>query len=482
MVRPDSAVTGDYNVKGPAAGQGCRRLRGGPALLLLTALGVALAPSGAQAALVGSAGNTVVRNTVTVNYSDAQNIPQTAVSASVDLTVNTIPATPAIVSYTPAFGSTDGSGSTQSYTVRIRTSSNGPGVITLGAADTASSNMSAYGSAPSGLASDLFLGATVIDPSDSNGAIANWASGAAVTFKVPNDAGVPSDTAVTGGTAGDGTVNALKNGDTVYLYSGSAYYGPFQVGAVTEVPVGSGPTAQPCSIQLINQGGAIAALPTAYGWQIVEAKDATMTVTQGSVSDAAAASNWTTTVTATMAGAASASAPAVVTVSHMGRVAIAKYVRNVTAPVAGSGLYVPPVDINGNRDNFYSAGVGGKPGDILEYIAVLTDIGTGSATVVYATDTLPGYTALVTGASYGGGAAGSIFAHARFNDMETDLNDDNSSGADDVAYGVAAGAPTVMTFWLGTGCSSSSGGKLTTSVPAATPSSTAYVIYQVKIL
>ena len=482
MMKAGSAVTGDQKGKGPRAGQRPRCTRGVAATLMLAALGVTLAPAGAAAALAGSAGNTIVRNTVTVNYSDAGNNPQAAVSASVDLTVNTIPTTPGIVSYTPASGSTDGSGATQSYTVRIRTSSNGPGAITLSAADSASSNMSAYGAAPSGLAADLFLGATVIDPSDLNGTIANWASGAAVTFKVPNDGGVPSDAAVTGGTTSDGAVNGLKNGDTVYLYSGSAYYGPFQVGSVTELPVGSGPTAQPCSIQLVNPGAALAGLPTAYGWQIVEAKDATMAVTQGSVSDATAASNWTTTATATMAGAASASAPAVVTVSHMGRVAIAKYVRNVTAPVAGSGLYVPPVDINGNRDNFYSAGVGGKPGDILEYIAVLTDIGTGSATVVYATDTLPGYTALVKGASYGGGAAGKVFAHARFNDLETDLNDDNSSGAANVAYGAAAGSPTTMTFWLGTGCSSSAGGNLATSVPAATPSSTAYVIYQVQIL
>lgn len=477
------AVTQSYGTRTSGSDRFCRYIRGAPALAALAiACAAALAPSGAEAALAGSAGNTVVRNTVTVSYSDAQSNPQTPVSATVDLTVNTVPATPAIVSYTPASGSTDGSGATQAYTVRIRTNSNGPGLITLAAADTAASNMSAYGAAPSGLAADLFLGATIIDPSDVNGTIGAWAAGASVTFQVPNDAGVPSDTAVTGGSTADGTVNGLKGGDLVYLFSGSSWYGPFLVGSVTDVPVGSGGTATPCSIQLVNPGSDLSNLPTAYGWQIVEAKDASMTVTQGSVADPTAASNWTTTVTATMAGAAPATAPAVVTASHMGRIAITKYVRNVTAPAAGIGPYTPTVDINGNRDTFYSSGVTGKPGDVLEYLAVLNDIGTGSATVVYATDTLPGYTSLVKGSSYGNPAAGKVFAHVRFNDAETDLGDDNSLGAADIAYGVAGGSPTVMTFWLGTGCSNSSGGRLTTSVPAATPTSTAYVIYQVKIL
>jgi len=483
MSKEDQAVTQTTGTRRTTTRPDSRCVRGAPALIaLLTALVAALAPAGAEAALAGSAGNTVVRNTVTVNYSDAQSNPQAPVSASVDLTVNTVPATPAIVSYTPASGSTDGSGATQAYTVRIRTNSNGPGVVTLTAADTASSNMSGYGTAPAGLASDLLLGATIIDPSDVNGTIANWATGASVTFKVPNDAGIPSDTAVTGGSTADGTVNGLKGGDLVYLFSGSSWYGPFLVGSVTDVPVGSGSTATPCSIQLVNPGADIGDLPTAYGWQLVEAKDAAMTVTQGSVTDPTAASNWTTTVAATMAAAAPATAPAVITASHMGKVAITKYVRNVTAPIAGSGLYAPPVDINGNRDSFYSSGVTGKPGDVLEYLAVLSDIGTGSATVVYATDTLPGYTSLVKGAGYGSPVAGKVFAHVRFNDAEIDLGDDNSLGAADIAYGVAAGSPTVMTFWLGTGCSNASGGRLTTSVPAATGSSTAYVIYQVKIL
>lgn len=440
-----------------------------------------LVSQAAEAALAGTAGNTLVRNTVTVNYSDAQSNPQTPVTATVDLTVNTVPATPTILSYTPAAGSTDGSGSTQGYGVRIRTGSNGPGTVTLSAADTASSNMSAYGAPPALLPSDLFLGATIIDPSDGNGTIADWASGGAVTFNVPNDGGIPSDSATTGGSVGDGIVNGLKAGDTVYLYSGSAWYGPFLVGSVGDVPVGSGATAAPCSLQLVNQGGALAGVATASGWQIVEAKDAALTVTQGSVTDATAPSAWTTAITAAMAGAPPATAPAVVTASHMGRVAIAKYVRNVTSPVAGSGAYTPPVEINAGRNTYYSAGVGGKPGDVLEYLAVLTDVGTGSAAVVYATDTLPAYTALVKGASYGSAAAGKVFARVRFNDSETDLADDDTLGAADVAYGAAAGSPPVMTFRLGTGCSSSTGGRMTTSVPAPTPTSTAYVVYQVKI-
>ena len=460
-----------------------RIIRGAP--VALAALAALWSPQQADAATKGTAGNATVRNTITVNYNDAKGTAQAAVSAFVDIQVTTVAAAPTVLSITPTPGSTDGTGATQDYTVRIQTNSNGPGLVTLGAADTASTNMTSYGTAPT-LPANIFLGSTIIDPTDANGTIATWAVGASVTFKVPNDSGIaattPSDTAVTGGTVGDGIVNGLKSGDMVYLYSGSAYYGPFSVGTVTEVAVGSGTTAAPCSIQLTNNlgAGALSSLATnASGipWQIVEAKDVTMRVTQGVIplATASTASSWVTTVTATMGTAGTGT---VTTNAHLGLLTIAKYVRNVTTPVAGSGTQLTPtVTVNGTSSNlFYPAGVSGKPGDVLEYLAVVTDAGTGSSLAVYATDVTPTYTTLISGTTYGSLTAGTIFAKASFNSTETDLKTDNTGGATNVAFGKSTGttAGSTMTFYLGTGSSTTAGGTLSNGQAA-------YLLYQVKV-
>lgn len=436
--------------------------------------------TGSEAATAGTAGNTIIRNTITVNYSDAHSIAQTPLSATLDLSVNTVSATPTIL--VPASGSTDGAGSTWTYTVRVRTNSNGPRVISLAASDTASVNMTSFGASPDGLPAGVFLGSTTIDPSDNHGTIGTWGSGASFTFNVPNDGGAPSDSAESGGSANDGVVNGLKSGDIVYLYSGSDYYGPFSVGGVSESQPGNGVTVTPCSLELVNNlgAGALSNVPTAYA-QIVEAKDVTMTVTQGSVTDATAPSSWSTTVTAAMAGAGAANVP-VTTISHMGKIAITKYVRNVSTTAAGSSApYTPPVTINGSSSNtYFTSGVSGRSGEILEYLAVITDSGTGDARSVVVTDALPGYATLLTGSAYGVSGGGDVFARAFFNGTEVELGTGNT-GIDGVAYGGAAGTPLVMTFRLGIGCTPAEGGTLNSALPAPRPGSTAYLVYQVKV-
>ncbi|HJV35336.1 hypothetical protein [Geomonas sp.] len=443
--------------------------------LLIAALGVTLHP---ESSLAGTSGNAIVRNTITVNYNDALGVAQPQVAASIDLVVNTVSAPPT-VSFLPGSGSTDGTGSTATYTVRVTTNSNGPRLVALSVQDfTASTNMQSKSPTdPSGLAASVFLGATMVDPSDSNGTIASWQNGATLTFKVPNDGGAPTDAAETGGAFNDGVVNGLKAGDTVYLFT-DRYYGPFQVGTVSDPAPGSGSTVTAASIQLTNISGAtLTNLATAYA-QIVEFKDLSLTVTQGTVADATAASNWTTTVTATMAGPVATSAD-VLTASHMGRISVAKLVRNVTTSAAGSGPYT--FTINGGTNLYYTGGVTGKPGEVLEYLVVASDIGTGDAQGVYVTDTLPRYTSLMTGASYGTGGTGTVFARALFNGLETSMST-GKSGLANVAYGaVSTGSPPQLQFWLGTGCSGSSGGTLNSSFEGLRTTTNAYLVYQVKI-
>jgi len=450
-------------------------------LAAMTLLWMTALPFSAQAVLQGSAGNTIVRNTITVNYSDARGTGQTPVTASVDITVNTVAATPTILSVAPSPGSTDGAGATQVYTYRIRTNSNGPGSIALGAADGSPTNITVSVTPPN-VAASIYLGSTVIDPSEAKiGAAQTVANLASITFAVPNDNHAVNNTGAAGA-VNDLMINGLILGDLVYIYSGAAYYGPFTVGTVTDPAAGATATAAPGSVQLINNTGAsIGPFTPAYGWQIVEARDVTVTATQGVVADPTLDASWITTLTATMAGAAAANTPTVTTNAHMGRIAITKYVRNVTTPVVGGGLTSTSPLTGANV--FYTTGVNGKPGEYLEYLAVLTDTGKGNATAVYATDVMPTYSTLVTfPATYGttpGSAIPGIFALASFNATTAILRTNNTGGTNGVAHGQSTGitAGSTMTFNIGAACTNvfpGGGGTLATT-------QTAYVIYQVKI-
>jgi hypothetical protein len=127
--------------------------RGVFAIVTLAVFWITMAPFCAEAALQGSAGNTIIRNRVTVAYKDNNGVVQTPVTASVDITVTTVAAAPTVLSFTPSPGSTDGTGATQAYTVWIRTNSNGPGAITFNTADGTFTNIAA-GTALHGYRSD----------------------------------------------------------------------------------------------------------------------------------------------------------------------------------------------------------------------------------------------------------------------------------------------------------------------------------------
>jgi hypothetical protein len=441
---------------------------------------ITMAPFCAEAALQGSAGNTIIRNTVTVNYKDNVGTAQTAVTSTIDITVTTVAAAPTVLSITPSPGSTDAAGATQAYTVMIRTNSNGPGAITIGGADTCPGSNIACGTAPTVSGSPIFLGSTVIDPSDPQITTSPViAIGGTITFKVPNDGGVPTASAVSGGATGDGVINALKSGDIVYIYTGTTYYGPFTVGTVIDPAVGAGTTAAPGSVPLTNSSGASITLTSiAYGWEILEAKSVTVTVTQGAVTNPALAANWVTTVTATMGGLNGTNT--VTTNAYAGQLTVQKYVRNVTAAVVGATPITLPAAIGGAT--YYQTGVSGKPGDILEYAVKITDTGTGNATVVIATDPVPTYSTLVSssgvyGANNTGGLTGT-FAQVYSSRTGTtgSLKIDNTGGLANVGYGKASGqtAGSTMTFYLGIGSTTAAGGTVNTA-------ETDYFIYQTKI-
>jgi len=310
----------------------------------------AVAVPQAHAALSGQAGNTVIRNTVTVNYKDATNVAQTAVTAGVDVSVTTVDALPSIVSISPASGiSTTATGDTYSYTVDVRTNSNGPGTIALTAnADVAATGNLTVGVAPSFASANLFLGSTTFDPTDTNIGVATTVPAAGtITIAVPNDGGVPTDAAATGGATGDGVINGLVANDVVYITDGTTFTGPFTVTTVTDPALGVNAIAAPASLVLTNNtAGAFTAFTPAAGWMIVESKTTTMTVTQGTLTDPTISTNYTSTVLLAMGGVGpTASATTVITTATSSKLSVAKYVRNVTAGVVGTGATT--ITING---------------------------------------------------------------------------------------------------------------------------------------
>jgi len=416
----------------------------------------------------------VVRNTITASYSDVRGNAHAPVSASVDFSVTTVAATPTVLLLSASPGSTDGTGAQTSYTFRVRNNSNGPAAITVSAADGSPVNIALSGTSPSATLSGVYLGSTVIDPSDPLTPVTALPDGGSVSYSVPNDGGASTDTGSGTPAIGDGIINGLKANDLVYLYSGTGYYGPFTVTGVVDPAPGGGQTVTPGTITLKNSSGTPLTYVPAPGWQIVEAKDVVVTVTQGAVADATAAASWVTTTTATMAGAAGGSAAAT-TAAHMGHLAVAKYVRNVTTPASGAGSS-GAIAINGGTFTYYSGAITGKPGEVLEYLVAIHNEGTGTSSSIVALDSIPYYSTLGTGSAYGSTGGGGIFARARLGATETDLKTDGTVGNGAVAYGASTGTGggSTMSFRLGSGSSTASGGALASG-------QTLYLIYRIAV-
>lgn len=389
--------------------------------VVIAALWVSAIPGKAQAALQGSAGNTIIRNTVTVNFNDAAGNAQTAVSSTVQITVNTVLVAPTVLAFNPAAGNTDGTGATQAYGVTIRTNANGPGAVSFATSDGTFTNVAA-GAVPS-VPANIFLGSTLIDPSDAkNGVLQNIPAAGSITFAVPNDGGVPSDAATSGGATGDNVINALATGDIVYIHDGSNHIGPFTVAAVTDPAPGAGTTATPGSIQLTNTSGGALAFTPAYGWMIVEARSVNVTVTQGVVADPTQPASWVTTVTATMGG--NNGTGTVTTTAHGGRLTVLKEI----STDGGATFTTTPSAVN--------------PGATLTYRITVTNTGTGNATSVVLTDPQPTYTTYTPGSAKRATGAASTYAAA-----PTTLSDLNA--ADD-GYDFGVTTAGVATYSVGT--------------------------------
>src|SRR5690554_1489747 len=325
------------------------------------ALGVAiLAGSALLPGLVyaSTAANTSITNTVTVNYTDANSVAQTPVTAGVSITVNLVASAPTLTS-PAAIATSENTPVNLVYT--ITSTANGPDTYNFGSTDTrADMDADATFTTPT-----ILLGATTLAAAANNGD--NF-----IVVPYDNDAG------------NNASVNGITAGDAIVI-GGAAYV----VGTVDKATTLTNNTVQ------IPLTTAIAGGSVVIGSIVGEQATVTVVATTDSISGVLTSGTHTVSSTATSAAnggiSTTQTTATVITVSRP-LLTVTKYVRNVTNATFNTGA----ADINDGTNGFYLSGVSGNPGDIMEYLVVIDNTATGAseASSVVVSDPIPQFTTL----------------------------------------------------------------------------------------
>jgi len=338
-------------------------IRGVFAVVTLAVLWITMTPADS---LASTAANTVIRNTVTVNYNDAAAHVMPQQQATVDITVALVNATPTLTA--PADQSTI-PGTPAVYNYTITSNANGPDNYALTTnIDSQSAGIS--GSTAVAAPTPIFLGATTIKTA------VTIAAGGTTAISVPTD-----------GTVGGG-VNGLIATDTVVING--------QVYTIASVDDTTATTVNGTSTITVNGNGTASGL-LPVGTPIEERKTFTMTVTPGTVTVAA---NQTITVTtsAKSGGAAAAATDQTVTTVNVANLSVVK-------------------EVSADGNTWVSSGLCAAPAASLFYRITVTNNGSSNATTVLITDPQPIYTTYTAGsAKYAIGAAVNYGAAAALTD------------------------------------------------------------------
>jgi uncharacterized membrane protein len=314
------------------------------------------------------AANTQITNAAQLSYNDGA-VVKTAI-ASVTVTVSLVPAAPTIVAQGPYTTQYAGPATTLNDTFVITAGSNGPDTYNLTAAVVTDVNGTG-------------AGVVVIAPvSIVLGASVTVSGSTATIINVPSDG------------VSNASVNGIEVGDQVVINS--------EVHTVSAISDNASGTST-ITLASALTGGAPAA-----GVLVEEQKIIQTQVTSGTITTPGTNLVVTDTITATSTTTpfpAVTSSPATTNTFTSGLATLTKYVRNVTTDnhTAGSTSYA----FNGNtyywKDNTMGApAVNAKPSEVLEYILVAANIGTGSVTASVITDVVPAtYVSFKMGA-YGG--------------------------------------------------------------------------------
>src|SRR5207248_10259286 len=305
--------------------------KAGGRLAALALLGTVL--SFAPSAFASTAANTTITNTATVNYNDAGGVAQTAVTATVSVTVTLVPS--AVTLSSPA-NQTIAQGTSATLTYTITSTANGPDTYNLSSVVTPTNASSVTPTLP---ASTGLGGSTI--------AVATVATDTSIT--------VPYD-----GNVSNAAVNGFVVGSTIVV-AGNAL-------TITTITKNAG--ANTTVIGLSGQVGSV----VAAGQIVGERKTVTETVPSGTVATGASGSQSvsTTAVSATSGAATTTQAtPTVITVNRPA-LTVSKFVStDGGATFAASGT--------------------AAPGTSLVYKIVATNTGSTNATQVAFTDVVPAY-------------------------------------------------------------------------------------------
>ncbi|MDI6743561.1 MAG: hypothetical protein QMD11_12575 [Smithella sp.] len=387
--------------------------------LALLAIVAFILPQFAHAALPA---NTQITNSAQLSYNDGTAV-QTATS-SVTVTVALIPSAPVIVAGGNQTTQYTGVDTQLTNTFDVTATSNGPDQYSL-------------------------TPAIVGTPTNTTGADVSLTSpsspawiGATITLAGSTDTvlNVPSD-----GTA-DAVVNYIAVGDTVVV-SGevrtvTAVSDPGGSGtatitlnaALSSAPAAGVLVAERITVSVLVESGTI----TASGTSIVVVKNLTAT----SVTDTdetTTSGNVTDTYTSGLA-------------------TFTKYVRNVTNAVAGSD------SISYQGQTYYRSGVTALTAEVLEYLIVVTNSGSGSISSCVVTDSLPVVYADFNTTPYSGSTAVTYY-----NESGTASYLTAAADAD-----AATWASPSLTVYVGTGATSSAGGTIAASALV-------HVLYQMTV-
>lgn len=384
-------------------------------IVLLVALG------SAELVWATVAANTQIINNASLTFNDGS-ATRTVYATPVIVTVLLVPGTPGGSGVNPSPVQYTGTDTQITNTFTIVAGGNGPDNYTLTPVITGQTNAAGASATVSAPSSPVILGATITLAGSTTGVI-----------------NVPFD-----GTA-DGRVNEIAVDDVVVINNDGIVRA---VTAVVDSASGSSITVNPV----------LGSAPPA-GVVVAEAKTVTVTVKSGTIT--ATGSN--IVITKTLEAASVTDPTKKITIGpitdtfNSGAATLTKYVRNVTT-ASGSGT-----SHSYNSATYYLSGVTAKPGDVLEYLLIATNSGTGSVSSAVVTDAIPtSYVVFRTGV-YSGSSDVTYVNEAGTPSYLTA----NGSGA------ASYSSPT-LTVYVGTGATSSAGGTISAG-------NSVFVLYQVTV-
>ena len=307
--------------------------------ILLAFGALAFAPGSARAS---TASNTVITNTATVNYSDAGNTPQTAVTSSASVTVSLVPSA-VLLSSPAAVTTSQGQNTVLTYTVTD--TANGPDTYNLGsvATPTNDSTVTPTFTSPISLSGTTLASATTVG---------------STTITVPYD-----------NVASNASINGLLPGNTVSI--GGVTYLIAAAGISKSAGTNTATVTLTTAISSVVAAGQIVGQQTTF----------TVTVPSGTVTSGSSGSqSVSTTVTSTTAPnpATTQGTPTVIAVNR-------------------PTLTVVKVVSTNNGTSYSASGSTAPPGTALIYQIVASNTGTTSATSVAFTDALPPFLTYLAG-------------------------------------------------------------------------------------